>query len=147
MILNNVITLLKTQTNLNSIEIIETMETRLPFILCDENQLKQVFINFLQNAVESMPRGGKIHIEVKQNSSSLHIRIVDQGIGIPDHILKRIWEPFFTTKENGTGLGLMICKQIIENHNGKLQITSCSEGTTVDVYLPISTNTNKNHRI
>lgn len=136
-ILNHIITLLKTQTNLNSIEIIETIEANLPPIFCDENQLKQVFINILKNAIEAMPHSGKIHIDVKQKSNSVAIRIADQGCGIPEELLNQIGEPFFTTKEKGTGLGLMICKQIIESHKGELHIDSCDKGTMVEIILPL----------
>ncbi|MBU8880974.1 PAS domain S-box protein [Bacillus sp. FJAT-29790] len=139
MILNHVITLLETQTNLNSIEIVKNIESNLPLIECDENQLKQVFINFLKNAIEAMSQGGKITIDVrKQNADSIVIRIVDQGSGIPEHLLNRIGEPFFTTKEKGTGLGLMISKNIIEEHQGKININSSANGTNVEILLPFS---------
>ncbi|MBP2242045.1 two-component system sporulation sensor kinase A [Cytobacillus eiseniae] len=137
-IVNHVITLLKTQTNLNSIEIVKNIEPNLPPIKCNENQLKQVFINFLQNAVESMSTGGRISIYIRnQDSDSICIQIIDQGSGIPAHLLNRIGEPFFTTKEHGTGLGIMICKNIIEEHRGKLSIESSPEGTQIEISLPI----------
>lgn len=138
-IIEQIVTLLQTQTNMNSIEIITKIEHNLPLIHCDENQLKQVFINFLKNSIEAMPKGGAITIEVQSKSSeSLIVRIVDQGHGIPEHLLKKIGTPFFTTKENGTGLGLMICKQIIEQHKGIINIESCSKGTTIEINLPVS---------
>lgn len=137
-ILHHVTTLLKTQTNLHNIEITERIDSNLPPIYCDENQLKQVFINFLKNSIEAMDSGGRIHIEVsKMETSMLLVRFKDEGPGIPDHVLKRIGEPFFTTKENGTGLGIMICKQIIENHRGNMHIESGPLGTIVEVELPI----------
>lgn len=137
-ILNHVITLLETQTNLISIEITKDIEPNLPLINCDENQLKQVFINYLKNAIESMNQGGKIHIQVRrQTTNSIRIRIVDQGSGIPEHILNRIGEPFFTTKAQGTGLGLMICRNIIEEHRGTVHIESSSSGTNVEIELPL----------
>lgn len=137
-ILHHVTTLLKTQTNLHNIEITERIDSNLPPIYCDENQLKQVFINFLKNSIEAMDSGGRIHIEVsKMETSMLLVRFKDEGPGIPDHVLKRIGEPFFTTKENGTGLGIMICKQIIENHRGDMHIESGPLGTIVEVELPI----------
>lgn len=137
-ILSHVITLLETQTNLNNIEITKDIEPNLPLINCDENQLKQVFINYLKNAIESMDQGGKIHIHVrKQKANTILIRIVDQGSGIPKHILNRIGEPFFTTKAQGTGLGLMICKNIIEDHYGTVRIESSSAGTNVEIDLPL----------
>ncbi|QED49818.1 PAS domain-containing sensor histidine kinase [Cytobacillus dafuensis] len=138
-ILNHVLTLLESQTNLNNIQIIKNIEPSIPLIKCDENQLKQVFINFLKNSIEAMPRGGMIHIDVlKQSPTSILIRIVDQGSGIPEHLLNRIGEPFFTTKEKGTGLGLMICKNIIEEHKGKIKIESSPSGTRIEIHFPTS---------
>jgi two-component system, sporulation sensor kinase A len=136
-ILNHVITLLETLTNLNGIIIIKEIQPDLPLINCDENQLKQVFINILKNSIEAMTKGGTIHISVQQqNSDSIVISIADQGSGIPKHLLERISEPFFTTKEEGTGLGLMICKKIIEEHNGSLTIDSSPKGTNIEIILP-----------
>lgn len=137
-IINHVITLLKTQSNLNSIELIKSIEPNLPLIKCNENQLKQVFINFLKNAIEAMEKGGRITIEIrKYHTDMIMIRIIDQGTGIPEHLLSKIGEPFFTTKEQGTGLGLMICKNIIEEHKGSLNINSSSNGTKVEIFLPL----------
>ncbi|RBP86102.1 two-component system sporulation sensor kinase A [Cytobacillus firmus] len=137
-ILESVKTLIDTQALMNNIEIITLYETNIFSIFCDENQLKQVFINFLKNSIEAMPDGGKITIELRSHGiDKLKLLFIDEGSGIPDHILNRIYEPFFTTKETGTGLGLMISKQIIENHNGTLQIRSDKKGTIVEVILPI----------
>lgn len=137
-IINHVITLLKTQSNLNSIELIKSIEPNLPLIQCNENQLKQVFINFLKNSIEAMEKGGRITIEIrKHHTDTIMIRIIDQGSGIPEHLLSKIGEPFFTTKEKGTGLGLMICKNIIEEHKGNLKIDSSSNGTKVEILLPL----------
>lgn len=137
-ILESVKTLIDTQALMNNIEIITLYETNIFSIFCDENQLKQVFINFLKNSIEAMPDGGKITIELRTHGiDKLKLLFIDEGSGIPDHILNRIYEPFFTTKETGTGLGLMISKQIIENHNGILHIRSDKKGTIVEVILPI----------
>ena len=86
-------------------------------INCEENQLKQAFINFIKNAIDSMPQGGKVVIQMESSGKvELLIRIIDQGYGIPEHILPKLGQPFYTTKEKGTGLGLMVSKKIIENH-------------------------------
>ncbi|MEH7123357.1 PAS domain S-box protein [Bacillus sp. JJ1773] len=138
-VLNHVLTLLETQTNLNNIQIIKSIEQNLPIINCDENKLKQVFINFLKNAIEAMPKGGAIHIDIRQQHPAwIMIQITDEGSGIPEHLLTRVGEPFFTTKEKGTGLGLMICKNIIAEHEGEIMIESSSNGTHVKILLPYS---------
>jgi two-component system, sporulation sensor kinase A len=131
-------TLIDTQAIMNNVQInIKSDCIKLP-INCDSNQLKQVFINFLKNAIEAMPEGGTVTVEVKQLcSDKVKIFFKDTGVGIPQHLLKRIGEPFFTTKEGGTGLGIMISKQIIENHHGSLHIWSDDKGTIIEVILPV----------
>lgn len=138
-ILKNIKALLDTQAVLNNIEIVIDYLSDIPEILCDENQLKQVFINLLKNSLEAMPNGGKIRIEVALHGrDKIIIRFIDQGCGIPKANIQRIGQPFFTTKENGTGLGLMISMQIIENHQGTFDITSDQIGTTIELTLPVS---------
>ena len=106
---------------------------------CDPGQIKQVMSHLLTNAIESMPEGGIIQILVRpEGDDKVMIRIVDTGCGMSEDRLKRIGEPFYSTKEKGTGLGLMISYKIIENHAGVIHF--CSEpnkGTTVEVYIPM----------
>ncbi|MEH7417837.1 ATP-binding protein [Neobacillus drentensis] len=114
----------------------------LPPLDCDEKQLKQVFINLIKNAIESMPNGGSIQIHVNvnviQNQQKLSISIQDKGMGIADENILNLGEPFFTTKKDGTGLGLMVTKQIIKDHSGEIKIESLiKKGTKVNVILPI----------
>jgi PAS domain S-box-containing protein len=138
-ILNHIKTLIDTQAIMNNIEIDLAYLSDIPEIICDTNQLKQVFINLLKNALEAMPQGGKIKIEVEgKDKESIVIRIIDQGCGIPEANIKRLGQPFFTTKENGTGLGLMISMQIIENHQGSITFSSNQNGTTVEISLPVA---------
>ncbi|MDP4169791.1 MAG: ATP-binding protein, partial [Bacillota bacterium] len=115
------------------------MEGPLPSIECDGHQLKQVFINLFKNAIESMPEGGQIKIKIKViETGRMLISILDQGLGIAGEQLKSLGEPFYTTKTEGTGLGLMVCHQIIKDHLGQLNFESkIGLGTKVDVILPI----------
>lgn len=107
-------------------------------IECEPNQIKQVFMNVLKNAIESMPRGGIVSIFVSETEGGMLTRIVDQGVGIPEERLGRIGEPFFSLKESGTGLGLMVCNRIVEAHKGKLAISSVvGSGTTIEITLPV----------
>ncbi|PLR76674.1 PAS domain-containing sensor histidine kinase [Bacillus sp. V3-13] len=109
-------------------------------IECDENRLKQVFLNFIKNGIEAMPDGGELHVRTKLTNNSVHISIQDTGIGIPPEKVKKIGEPFFTTKENGNGLGLMVSFKIIESHKGKVYIESePNKGTTFNIVLPAKT--------
>lgn len=130
-LIREVTALLETQANLNGILINTKLSGEKIFIKGDQNQLKQVFINLIKNAVESMPDGGTVHLEVKETADAVTVTVQDEGEGIPEHVLKRIGEPFLTTKEKGTGLGLMVTFNIIENHNGTIEVKSKVEkGTT-----------------
>ncbi|WLR54357.1 ATP-binding protein [Mesobacillus subterraneus] len=109
-----------------------------PGLLCDENQLKQVFINLIKNAMESMPDGGTVKVTSESEDGFAIVSIRDEGCGIDPAKLQKLGEPFYTTKENGNGLGLMVTKKIIEEHGGRLIIESeLDNGTTVTVTLPI----------
>lgn len=134
-----VTTLLDSQAIMNNVEIITQYKTDIDHIHCDDNQLKQVFINFIKNGIEAMPGGGRLQIEVTSKSeNSLLIKVIDEGVGIPQEDIEKLGQPFYTTKEKGTGLGFMISKKIIENHSGKVQIKSGKNvGTTIEVELPI----------
>ncbi len=138
-IMEHVIALAQTEANMNNIEIRYEIETGLPLIRCEENQLKQVFINILKNGIEAMPSGGSITIVItRKDDGHLLIRFIDEGNGIPEEILSKLGEPFYTTKDKGTGLGLMVSYKIIENHNGTIKIVSeIDKGTIVEIVLPV----------
>lgn len=123
------------------------LEKDLPIVFIDGNQIEQVLVNLFINAIEAMPGGGKLMIltrTFKEGEDPLHpswikIKVKDTGVGIPREHLKNIFDPFFSTKETGTGLGLPISLGIIEAHGGTLQITSQpGEGTRVTIKLPIT---------
>lgn len=137
-IVREVAVFIESQAILSNVQIILHEEDKLPLIKSDENQLKQVFINLLKNAIEAMPIGGEIHIYIfRCSADEVLIRIVDQGYGIPEAKIGRLGEPFFTTKPTGSGLGLMVSLQIIDKHNGRIEFHSEENaGTTVDVVLP-----------
>ncbi|WCN37202.1 PocR ligand-binding domain-containing protein [Aneurinibacillus uraniidurans] len=138
--LQQVVDLMNTKAILNSIQITLKIDPGLPQITCDENQLKQVFINILQNAIEAMPHGGNIFVSVdKYDHEQVSIRIIDEGGGIPQERIPRLGEPFYSTKEKGTGLGLAVSYKIIERHEGSISIHSeLNKGTTVTILLPIA---------
>ncbi|MDQ0273327.1 ATP-binding protein [Cytobacillus purgationiresistens] len=139
-IIGEVVTLIDTQAIMNNVDIQVIIEDDAPLVYCDKNQLKQVFINLIKNSIEAISTSGHIIIKGTVEKSCLQLLFIDSGPGIPDHLIKRIEEPFFTTKENGTGLGLMVCKQIIESHKGNLSIQSGNNGTTIKILLPIHEN-------
>jgi len=111
----------------------------LPQIQADAAMLYQSFLNILINAMQAMPDGGTIEIEARANRKTVTIHFDDSGPGIPPEVLKKIWDPFFTTKETGTGLGLGIVKNIIESHGGSIRIENRQQGgTRVSVDLPVN---------
>ncbi|QHW29439.1 PAS domain-containing protein [Paenibacillus rhizovicinus] len=138
-ILQQVVLIFSTQSILYNIDIIEEHDSEVPRIYCDENQIMQVFINILQNAVDAMPNGGIIKTQIlSHNSEYIKFRFIDQGIGISPERMKSIGEPYYSSKEKGTGLGLMLSNKIVHEHGGSIHIESkVNEGTIVDVILPI----------
>ena len=113
-------------------------DTELPEIHADADMLYQAFLNILINAMQAMPDGGEIAIMVKASNNSLWIVFDDQGGGVTKETMEKIWDPFYTTKEKGTGLGLGIVKNIIEAHEGQIRIDNRPEGgARVSIRLPI----------
>ncbi|WP_046174183.1 ATP-binding protein [Domibacillus indicus] len=137
-LLDDVVSLISSQAIMDNVQITVACTDDIPDIICEENQLKQVFVNILKNAIEAMPDGGLIQVEIKKNSDkNVALSFIDQGVGIPEDRIPTLGEPFYTTKEKGTGLGLMTCLKIIENHKGSFNISSrVGEGTTIDIVLP-----------
>lgn len=137
-ILNDCIKLMSTQAMLHGIEIQLQIEESIPKIKCDSKQLKQVFINLIKNAIEAMDgREGSIFVQAKRNGKYLDVSIKDEGIGMTEEQIARMGEPFFTTKQKGTGLGMLMTNKIIENHKGTMKIKSeVGMGTTIHVILP-----------
>ncbi len=103
----------------------------------DENRMKQVFLNFVKNAIEAMPNGGDLFVNITEEENQIDIRIQDTGVGIKPEKLKRIGEPFYTTKTSGTGLGLMTSFKIVESHRGNVFVESVeNKGTEFHIVLP-----------
>lgn len=136
-IVKQVVTIFNVQALMTNIEILQEDSLDLPQIYCDENQVKQVFFNILQNAKEAMKENGMIKIQtLRHDSDHVKFRFIDQGCGISEERLKNLGEPFFSTKEKGTGLGLMISRKIVQEHGGEILIESTpNHGTTVDIIL------------
>jgi two-component system sporulation sensor kinase A len=136
-LLRDVITLMNAQGTMSNVRVSINFDPSIPLVLCDGNRLKQVFINIIKNAIDAMPSGGEIEIQVKNEDNKVFIRFLDNGCGIPEERIPRLGEPFYTTKEKGTGLGLMVSYRIIEAHHGDIRISSeVNKGTIVEVVLP-----------
>jgi PAS domain S-box-containing protein len=108
-----------------------------PLVIGDPDQLKQVFINIITNAIQALSSGGHLQVKLEHNEGSLVIAFSDNGSGIPATRFQDIFNPFMTTKEDGTGLGLSMAQRIVEEHGGKIEVQSTmGEGSTFLVYLP-----------
>jgi signal transduction histidine kinase len=127
---------------LQGVEVQLDLEQELREVLLDAPKMGRVFVNLFTNAVEAMAGKGTILIRSRFNSqdgrNSLHLTITDSGPGIKPDDLERVFEPFFTTKAQGAGLGISICKKIVEAHQGSISFQSqWQEGTTVEIVLPV----------
>jgi len=112
-----------------------------PPISMDREQMKQVILNLLLNAVQAMPKSGHLTLrgQVSENDRWIILFIQDSGIGIPSEDMNKLFDPFFSTKEGGVGLGLSIAHRIIDQHHGKIEVESApGKGTLLTVWLPIS---------
>lgn len=139
-LLHNVISLLKTEASLHNIQIqLKTYLRTQISILCEPNQLKQLFINLIKNAIEASTDGdGQIIISLEKEEDKAIIKISDNGDGMSPELLTKLGEPFYSSKEKGTGLGLTVSNKIVQSHNGSIDFSSVlHEGTTVTVKLPI----------
>ncbi len=137
-LLEQVIAFMHPEALLNGIEIGKHDDGGEAVISCDGNQLKQVFLNVIKNALDAMTAGGRLQIALRrQNEQQLCVRISDTGCGMPEEVVSRLGEPFYTLKGKGTGLGLMVSLRIIEAHQGVVTFRSkVGEGTTVEMLLP-----------
>lgn len=106
-------------------------------IFGDKEKIQQVFLNLILNAIEASPDNSIINITSKKEADAIKVSITDQGNGIPAESLEKIFEPFYTTKSSGTGLGLAVVKTIVDNHQGKIQIDSSSHGTSIHLTFPV----------
>jgi len=121
--------------------VVEKEFQSLPIILMDREQMKQVFLNLLLNAIQAMPGGGHLTLRGRNSEDGqwIHISIQDSGIGISSENINKLFDPFFSTKEGGIGLGLSITHRIIDQHHGKIEVESApGNGTLFTIWLPIS---------
>ncbi|WP_066048251.1 PAS domain S-box protein [Robertmurraya korlensis] len=139
-IIKNVFSLLEFEARKKQVKMSFEANEEIIQIECDEDRLKQVFLNFVKNGIEAMPNGGELTVKVSVEDNQVQISIQDTGVGIPEDKLKKIGEPFYTTKKEGNGLGLMVSFKIIESHQGKVYIESeINKGTTFNIILPAKT--------
>ncbi len=122
----------------NNCTVVKKVEQNVPEVMADAEMLYQAFLNIFINAMQAMPDGGMISVHIFSINGDVSVHFEDEGDGIDPPILEKIWDPFFTTKEKGTGLGLGIVKNLIEAHGGSLNIENRSvHGARVKIQLPV----------
>ena len=120
------------------VELSKEIAADLPGVEIDTDQIRQVLINIMTNAVQAMPEGGNLTIGAQKKDNSLEIKVVDTGQGIPEENIGKIFDPLFTMKAKGIGLGLAVCKSIIDRHEGNIEVESgLGKGTTFNIKLPL----------
>ena len=125
------------------IKIIDHTES-FPTIWVDANKIERVFINLIKNAIDAMPEGGTLEISSRENSENVELAFADTGMGMSSDVIAKIFTPLFTTKAQGMGLGLAICKRVVEAHHGKITVESTlNKGTIFTIKLPINQESNR----
>lgn len=131
--------LVQSELDMTGVKFKLNLDPDLPSIKLDKSQMKQVLINLLKNAWEAMPGGGTLSVTTRSEEDGIKVIIEDTGVGIPQDKMKKIFSPFFTTKDKGTGLGLAVIYRIIQEHNGNVNVTSIvGQGTTFTCFLPLN---------
>jgi two-component system, sporulation sensor kinase D len=133
--------LIYSEANLHHVHYVNQLYPEPLFVTCTKDHIKQVVLNLTKNAVESMEPGGILTITTSKLMDQCKIVITDTGSGIPEELLDKIFQPFFTMKKSGTGLGLVICQRILKMYNGTIHIKSkVNKGTNVEILLPLQQN-------
>ncbi len=121
-----------------SVEVLTSFEPGFPKLTVDPNLLRRAFTNIIANALQAMPDGGQLRIKAWKNKELATISFQDTGKGIPEDIKAKIFNPLFTTRDKGVGLGLAVAKQLVESHHGDIKVSSkVGEGTTFTVEIPL----------
>lgn len=136
--IESVLTLTAQEARKAGVEVDKKLDPSIGKRSLDASMLKQAFLNLILNAIQAMPNGGVLTVKSSLRSDALEVRIADTGVGISEGDRKKLFSPFFTTKKNGTGLGLAITYRIIENHRGKIDVTSeQGKGAMFTVKIPL----------
>lgn len=120
------------------IQLVQHFEDTIPVIHLDRGLMSQVFLNIILNAIQAMPKGGVLTVSLKMSLDKLLIQFEDTGVGIPEEHLDKLFQPFFTSKAGGTGLGLAVVQRIVESHSGGIYVQSeVGKGSNFTIELPI----------
>jgi two-component system sporulation sensor kinase B len=137
-LIRDVIDIMSSYALLRDVTFIEQLDGKL-YIQGDTAKLKQVLVNLMKNGIEAKPKDGKLNIRATSADSHVHIEVIDKGIGMSPEQLQQVGSPFYSTKEGGTGLGLLVCYRIIESHQGSIKVVSTQGiGTCFSIAIPLA---------
>jgi len=137
-VIEQVLAMVGHQAQMQNVEVVKEFSPSLPKVMADFDQLQQIFTNLTLNAIQAMPDGGRLTLRSSAVDGEVRIDVQDTGCGIPKENMRKLFTPFFTTKEKGkgVGLGLAVVHGIIERHKGRVKVQSeVGKGTTFSVYL------------
>jgi len=137
-IINDLLDFLKYELQEAHIKVNQQLTDALPMVLLDERYIKQALLNIIKNSIAAMERGGTITIKTRYEGDFLRLCIADNGTGISDEVIEKIFEPYYTTKDSGSGLGLTLVYKIIKEHNAEIEVNSTEgEGTAFSIRFPV----------
>ena len=137
-VVRETVELLRPELENRGLVVVEKLAPQLPASPIDPGQIQQALVNLCKNAMHAMTRGGLLTLQTDAGSDGVVVSVSDSGAGIPPETLSRIFEPFYTTKKKGTGLGLMIVQRIVRAHGGRIELESqVGRGTTFRIWLPL----------
>jgi signal transduction histidine kinase len=136
-VVRETVAVLRPEIENRGIRILERLARPLPPIPFDPRQIQQALVNLIKNAIQAMTKGGALTLQTGPAPDGQWVNVSDTGAGIPAERVKNIFEPFYTTKKKGSGLGLMIVQRIVRDHGGRLELEShVPQGTTFRIWMP-----------
>lgn len=136
--MNEAIEIVFPLANFNNVAVQKRYQKEEFWIAGEKNKLHQCLLNILKNSIEAMPDGGNLSVDVLQYDNKIEIRITDTGVGMTEQQLAKLGQPYFTSKENGTGLGMMVVLNIIKSMGGSIEVKSeVLKGTAISIFFPI----------
>jgi len=137
-VIESVLEVLSLQLEKRAIRVDKQLLPGLPQLELDGDQFKGILHNLFNNAIDAMPDGGTLRISTEVEAGWIKASIADTGVGIPDDAIEKVFHPFFTSKETGSGLGLAVCNQIVTIHGGHIKLRrQIPQGVIFDIYLPV----------
>jgi len=137
-VIQETVELLRPEIDNRGLSVELQLASDLPGIAIDPRQIKQALVNLVKNAIQAMTKGGRLTLRTSNASEGIVVSVADTGGGIPEEKINRIFEPFYTTKKKGSGLGLMIVQRIVREHGGRIELESrVNKGTTFRIWLPL----------